>query len=139
MDELRAYPELIELARKAFFEESGSALIKKYADLNDELFTDAGFKAYVDGLLVRMTNPFLKDAIDRITRDPERKLSWDDRAIGTMRLIMSQGITPASFAVGAKAAIAEWAAGKDAKSELSALWPQPWGREHDMLCALLGL
>ncbi|MBR2374285.1 MAG: hypothetical protein IKA87_08675, partial [Lentisphaeria bacterium] len=31
MDELRAYPELIDLARKAFFEESGSALIKKYA------------------------------------------------------------------------------------------------------------
>ena len=137
MDEVRAYPELIELARKAFFEESGSALIKKYAALNDELFTEAGFKAYVDGLLVRMTNPFLKDAIDRITRDPERKLSWEDRAIGTMRLIMAQGITPESFAIGARAAALEWADGADAKAKLAELWPAPWSAEHDALCELL--
>ena len=138
MDEVRAYPELIELARKAFFEESGAALIKKYASLNDELFTVGGFKAYVDGLLVRMTNPFLKDAIDRITRDPERKLSWDDRVIGTMRLILSQGITPVSFAKGARLAALEWAAGEDVKTKLAGLWPQPWGREHDELCRLMG-
>jgi mannitol-1-phosphate 5-dehydrogenase len=137
MDEVRAYPELIELARKAFFEESGSALVKKYADLKDELFTEAGFKAYVDGLLVRMTNPFLKDAIDRITRDPERKLSWDDRAIGTMRLIMSQGITPESFAKGARLAALEWAEGADVKAKLADLWPAPWGDEHEALCKLL--
>ena len=138
MDEVRAYPELIELARKAFFEESGAALIKKYASLNDELFTVGGFKAYVDGLLVRMTNPFLKDAIDRITRDPERKLSWDDRVIGTMRLILSQGITPVSFAKGARLAALEWAAGEDVKTKRAGLWPQPWGREHDELCRLMG-
>ena len=139
MDELRKYPELIERARKAFFEESGRALIKKYATLNDELFTEAGFKAYVDGLLVRMTNPFLKDAIDRITRDPERKLGWDDRVIGTMRLVLSEGGTPTEFAAGAKLAVAEFAAGGDAKAKLAALWPQPWGAEHDRLAALLGL
>ena len=139
MDEVRAYPEFIEKARKAFFEESGKALVKKYASLNDELFTEAGFKAYVDGLLVRMTNPFLKDAIDRITRDPERKLSWDDRVIGTMRIIMSQGVTPATFAEGAKIAAEEFAAGEDVKAKLAALWPQPWGEEHDKLCALMGI
>ena len=133
------YPEFIEKARKAFFEESGKALVKKYASLNDELFTEAGFKAYVDGLLVRMTNPFLKDAIDRITRDPERKLSWDDRVIGTMRIIMSQGVVPATFAEGAKIAAEEWAAGEDVKAKLAALWPQPWGEEHDKLCALMGI
>ena len=104
MDEVRAFPELVEIARQAFTNESGAALIKKYGHLNDELFTEAGFKAYVDNLLVRMTNPFLKDAIDRITRDPERKLSWDDRVIGTMRLALSQGIEPVNFAAGAKLA-----------------------------------
>ena len=139
MDEIRAFPELIEIARQAFFKESGTALLKKYAHLNDELFTEAGFKAYVDGLLVRMTNPFLKDAIDRITRDPERKLSWDDRVIGTMRLILSQGVTPANFAAGAKIAACEWAAGEDVKAKLAALWPQPWGAEHDKLIALMDL
>ena len=139
MDEVRAFPALIEIARQAFFKESGSALVKKYAHLNDELFTTAGFKAYVDNLLVRMTNPFLKDAIDRITRDPERKLSWDDRAIGTMRLILSQGIEPVNFAAGAKVAAAEWAAGEDVKAKLATLWPQPWTEEHDKLISLMDL
>ena len=139
MDEVRAFPALIEIARQAFYKESGTALIKKYGHLNDELFTSAGFKAYVDGLLVRMTNPFLKDAIDRITRDPERKLSWDDRAIGTMRLILSQGIEPVNFATGAKVAATEWAAGEDVKAKLAALWPQPWTEEHDKLIALMDL
>ena len=139
MDEVRAFPALIEIARQAFFNESGSALVKKYAHLNDELFTPAGFKAYVDGLLVRMTNPFLKDAIDRITRDPERKLSWDDRAIGTMRLILSQGIEPVNFAMGAKVAATEWAAGEDVKAKLAGLWPQPWTAEHDKLISLMDL
>ena len=139
MDEVRAFPELIEIARQAFFKESGTALVKKYGHLNDELFTETGFKAYVDGLLVRMTNPFLKDAIDRITRDPERKLSWDDRVIGTMRLIMSQGVTPANFAAGAKLAALEWAGKEDVKAKLAALWPQPWGEEHDKLIALMDI
>ena len=137
MDEISATPELIEIARKAFFEESGSALIKKYASLNDELFTSEGFKAYVDGLLVRMTNPFLKDAIDRITRDLERKLSWEDRVIGTMRLVLAQGGSPVNFAKGAKIAAAEFAEGGDIKAKLAALWPQPWGAEHDALWELL--
>ena len=137
MDEVRAFPELIEIARQAFSNESGAALIKKYGHLNDELFTEAGFKAYVDNLLVRMTNPFLKDAIDRITRDPERKLSWDDRVIGTMRLALSQGIEPVNFAAGAKLAAAEWAAGEDVRTKLAALWPQPWGPEHEKLASLM--
>ena len=139
MDEVRAFPELVEIARQAFTNESGAALIKKYGHLNDELFTEAGFKAYVDNLLVRMTNPFLKDAIDRITRDPERKLSWDDRVIGTMRLVLSQGIEPVNFAAGAKLAAAEWAAGEDVRAKLAALWPQPWGPEHEKLASLMDL
>lgn len=138
MDEIRAYPELIEKARKAFFNESGTALVKKYGHLSDELFTEAGFKAYVDGLLVRMTNPFLKDAIDRITRDPERKLSWDDRVIGTMRLIMSEGVEPVTFAEGAAMAAQEWAEGSDVRGKFAELWPQPWGDEHEKLCKLMG-
>ena len=137
MDEVAAKPELIEIARQAFFGESGQALIKKYAALNDELFTEAGFKDYVDGLLVRMTNPFLKDAIDRITRDLERKLSWEDRVIGTMRLVLEQGGVPENFAKGAKLAAAEFAEGGDVKAKLAELWPAPWGSEHDALWNLI--
>ncbi len=137
MDQLSAHPELIAKARKAFLEESGAALVKKYSALNDELFTAAGFKAYVEDLLVRMVNPFLKDAIDRIIRDPERKLGWDDRVIGTMRLALSQGVTPVTFAEGARIAARSFA-GADAKAKLAELWPSPWGAEHDRLVQLMG-
>ena len=91
----------------------------------------------MDGLLVRMTNPFLKDAIDRITRDLERKLSWEDRVIGTMRLVLAQGGVPVNFAKGAKLAAAEFAEGGDVKAKLAELWPAPWGAEHDALYALI--
>ena len=139
MDELADQKDLLAVARAAFVEESGKALVKKYAHLNDELFTEAGFTAYAEDLLVRMTNPFLKDAIDRITRDLERKLSWEDRVIGTMRTILSQGVTPVNFGKGAKLAAAEFAEGGDAKAKLAALWPQPWGEEHEKLCQIIGL
>jgi mannitol-1-phosphate/altronate dehydrogenase len=75
----------------------------------DPLFTQAGFTAYVDDLLVRMTNPFLKDAVDRVTRDNRRKLGWDDRLIGTMRLALGQGIQPERYARGAAAAVRQLA------------------------------
>ena len=42
-------------------------------------------------------------------------------------------------AEGAKIAAEEWAAGEDVKAKLAALWPQPWGEEHDKLCALMGI
>jgi len=139
MDELVKYPELIEKARRAFIDESGAALIRKYAQLNDQLFTAGGFADYANGLLVRMTNPFLKDAVARITRDLERKLAWEDRGIGTMRLIMSQQVVPANFAEGAKLAAAEFAEGGDIRAKLAGLWPEPWGEEHEALCKLMGL
>lgn len=139
MSELASHPELIEIARNAFINESGRALIKKYAALNDELFTPAGFTAYAEGLLVRMTNPFLKDAIARVTRDLERKLGWDDRSIGTMRLALSQGVEPVNFARGARLAALEFSGDANPRQVLANLWPAPWGAEHDRLAALLGL
>ena len=141
MSDLSKHPDLIEMARQAFMNESGAALISKYGKLNDPLFTPEGFKAYVDGLLVRMVNPFLKDQVARITRDPERKLGWDDRSIGTMRQALSQGITPTIYAKGARLTALEVAGGDPvaARAKLAELWPQPWGDEHEKLCQLMGL
>ena len=140
MSELASHPDLMKLAREAFLNESGAALIRKYGKLNDELFTLSGFTAYVDDLLVRMTNPFLKDAVSRITRDPERKLGWDDRSIGTMRLALSQGISPVIFARGARLAALELAGSEAvARTKLAELWPKPWNAEHETLCRLMGL
>ncbi len=97
------YPDLVAFAEEAFLKESGAALVKKYQGI-DPLFTVAGFKEYVDDLLRRMLNPNLRDLVERVIRDPERKLGWNDRLIGTMRLALEQGVQPVRFARAAAAA-----------------------------------
>jgi mannitol-1-phosphate 5-dehydrogenase len=106
MTELAADAGVMAVGREAFLNESGAALIRKYTDLGDELFTEAGYTAYADDLLRRMTNPFLTDTIARAGRDPVRKLGYNDRIFGTMRLAMEFGIEPENMALGAMAGIA---------------------------------
>ena len=95
---------MLSFARKAFIEESGAALIRKHAGI-DQLFTPEGYLNFADDLLERMTNPFLVDMIERVTRDTERKLGWNDRLIGTMRVALVQGVAPCRYALGAAAAL----------------------------------
>ncbi len=102
--DLRATPDIIDFLRAAFIEESGAALIHKYAGF-DPLFTGEGYRWYANDLLVRMTNPFLHDSVERVGRDPQRKLGWDDRLIGTIRLALQQNVEPRRYAVGAAAAL----------------------------------
>ncbi len=101
--ELRSAPGLLPFLRDAFLIESGGALIRKHGGV-DRLFSPDGYREYADDLLLRMTNPFLMDTVERVGRDPQRKLGWDDRLIGTMRLALSHGITPRRYAIGAAAA-----------------------------------
>ncbi|MFT5241374.1 MAG: mannitol-1-phosphate 5-dehydrogenase [Candidatus Promineifilaceae bacterium] len=96
--------ELMSLARTTFLQESGGALCRKYAGV-DPLFTTEGFAAHVDDLLERMMNPHLRDTVERVTRDPRRKLAWNDRLIGAMRLALAHDVTPTGYAQGARAAI----------------------------------
>jgi len=97
-------PELHRIGREAFMQESGAALIQKYKGL-DPLFTETGYTAYAADLLERMGNAHLTDAVERVIRDPERKLGWNDRLVGTMRLALSAGIEPTSFAQGTAGAM----------------------------------
>ncbi len=103
--ELRSFGDIMEFLRTAFIHESGSALIQKHRG-KDPLFTPEGYRTYAEDLLERMLNPFLLDTVERVGRDPERKLGWDDRLIGTMRLALQQGIRPHRYAFGAAAAVA---------------------------------
>jgi mannitol-1-phosphate/altronate dehydrogenase len=80
-------------------------LIKKYAYLGDELFTEAGYRDFAEDLLKRMTNPYLGDTIERVTRDVVRKLEMDGRIFGTMQLALEHGIEPKNMALGALAGI----------------------------------
>lgn len=102
-DQLAAHPEVMNLLRETFLHESGAALIRKHAGI-DPLFTEAGFTDYADDLLKRMVNPFLGDAIERVTRDTPRKLGWSDRLVGSMRLALAEGIAPRRMSLGVAAA-----------------------------------
>jgi mannitol-1-phosphate 5-dehydrogenase len=116
----------LEFLRRAFIEESGKALIHRYRGI-DPLFTPQGYAAYADDLLRRMINPWLTDTADRVGRDVERKLGWDDRLVGTIRLGLSAGITPRRYALGAAAALLRLDPGlitnrSDPVKRLPALW-----------------
>ncbi|MGE4489798.1 MAG: hypothetical protein AB7E95_09675 [Kiritimatiellales bacterium] len=132
MNELSNHLDLLEIARHAFIDESGAALCRKWKGV-DELFTFRGFSTYAEDLLVRMTNPFLADAVDRVARDLPRKMSWNDRVIGTIRLVLSQGLSPRNFSRGAA-----WAAHElfgddpaEIRCGLQSLWPEPRPEEHE--------
>lgn len=117
-------PKILDLARAAFLQESGAALIRKYYG-RDPLFTEVGYRDYAEDLLVRMTNPHLRDLVERVVRDPRRKLGWDDRLVGAMRLALGQGITPRYYALGARAALDMLRASEPGQNEaqlLDALW-----------------
>lgn len=102
--EAGSVPGLLFFVRAAFLQESGGALVSKYPGM-DPLFTHSGYQEYAEDLLVRMANPFLGDSIERVIRDTPRKLEWNDRLIGTMRLALEYGILPLRFALGVAAAV----------------------------------
>jgi mannitol-1-phosphate 5-dehydrogenase len=137
MSDAAADAELMKLARDAFLEESGAALIAKHGG-RDRLFTPEGYRAYAEDLLGRMTNPFLRDRIERVTRDTKRKLGWEDRFVGTMRLALDAGVRPWRLALGAAAAVQALESGLDVDAILRGIWQandEPPGR----MAALIGL
>lgn len=124
---------LAQLARDAFLNESGAALIAKHGGVGDSLFTPAGYAQYADDLLRRMGNPYLHDQVARVIRDPRRKLGWHDRLVGTMRLALEQGIAPEHFALGAAAAALHLAetTGRTVhrRNDLEQLLDEVWGEQ----------
>jgi mannitol-1-phosphate 5-dehydrogenase len=127
MAALRHFPGLLQFLRAAFLQESGAALIRKHAG-KDRVFTPEGYREYADDLLDRMTNPFLRDTVERVGRDPQRKVGWDDRLVGTMRVCLREGVVPRRFAVGAAAALAKLDPEFIPKATPAAHWLEPlWG------------
>jgi len=137
MSELAGHPDLLALGLAAFIEESGAALRRKWRAVGDPLFTEAGFREYAEDLVRRMANPFLGDRIDRICRDLERKLGWQDRLVGTLRLALGQGVPAPRFAA-ATARAAHLAFGDDAAASLARLW-QREGADAAEMAAVLAL
>jgi mannitol-1-phosphate 5-dehydrogenase len=132
MSELREQEGMLPWLLAAFTEESGAALVRKHQG-KDELFTLAGFTEYAEDLLTRMTQVSLRDSCARVARDPLRKLGWDDRLIGTLRLAHSQGINAERVAFGVWAALE---AAQLSPLQLAQQWQAPTA-EREVVLTLL--
>jgi mannitol-1-phosphate 5-dehydrogenase len=150
MSAVAGEPGILRVAREAFLDECGAALIRKHAATADPLFTPEGFGVHAADLLARMTNPHLADTTARAARDPARKLGYDDRIFGAMRLALSQGIEPRRLAEGAAAGLSilpddaprhglgAGAPGRDEMvARLGRLWQRPVDEEMCRIAALV--
>ena len=93
-----AIPEVRILVQNAM-QESELALSKRYGASMTDL------QEHITDLLYRFTNVALQDTCARVGGDPGRKLSSEDRLIGSSLLAMEEGFTPAYIAVGAAAGV----------------------------------
>jgi mannitol-1-phosphate 5-dehydrogenase len=57
-------------------------------------FSDEAQQAYVDKILERFANPYLPDTVDRVGRQPLRKLSRHERLIGPAAELAERGVRP---------------------------------------------
>lgn len=71
---------------KAVMQESGAVLIKRYG------FDPQAHAAYIEKILKRFANPYLADDVDRVGREPLRKLSYNDRLIKPLRGTLEYGL-----------------------------------------------
>lgn len=79
-------------------EESGSALVRKYN------FDITAHSKYIKKIIKRFKNPYLDDIVDRVGREPIRKLSKTDRLVKPIIMAGSYGIDPKNLIIGTAAA-----------------------------------
>jgi len=106
MSEIGQRKDLVRDAMEVFQAEISPGLIHAHGGTDDSFFTPISMIEYAKDALQRMVNPFLNDPIERVTRDPLRKLGWEDRLLGAMRLSKEAGVTPMLLAEGARLALA---------------------------------
>ncbi len=93
-----ADPEIYLIAQNAM-EASALALSKKYGVDVADIFK------HIQDLLLRFENAALCDTCDRVGREPERKLSADDRLVGSYRLCSDMGVDGGFIALGIAGAL----------------------------------
>ena len=113
--------ELMTWAKEAFVNEAGVGLRNEFKNFEDDLFTQDGFAAYSEDALERMVNPYLRDPIDRVTRDPKRKLGWDDRLVGSIRYAMNARINPKKMISSARKGLSEIMTAESLQNQADAL------------------
>jgi len=83
---------------KAAMQESGEVLIRRYG------FERDAHAAYIEKILSRFANPYLRDEVDRVGRQPIRKLSPQDRLIKPLNGTLEYQIPNAHLIKGIAAA-----------------------------------
>ena len=68
-------------------------------------FSDEAQQAYVDKILQRFANPYLPDTVDRVGRQPLRKLSRSERLVGPAAELAERGIRPQHLLATVEAAL----------------------------------
>ena len=68
-------------------------------------FAQEAQQAYVDKILQRFANPYLTDTVDRVGRQPLRKLSRSERLIGPAAELAEKGIRPEHLLATVQAAL----------------------------------
>jgi mannitol-1-phosphate 5-dehydrogenase len=80
--------EVVRAAVEGVLAETKQLLVAKHE------FTAEAQQAYVDKILERFANPYLPDTVDRVGRQPLRKLSRSERLIGPAAELAERGIRP---------------------------------------------
>ncbi|QEE60792.1 mannitol-1-phosphate 5-dehydrogenase [Salinibacterium sp. dk2585] len=81
------HPE-VESAVRAVLAETKQLLVAKHG------LDESAQQAYIDKILTRFANPHLPDTVDRVGRQPLRKLSRNERFIGPAAELAERGTVP---------------------------------------------
>lgn len=98
IDESIADPSIFAIVKEAM-QQSGQALVEKFG-----FDRDAHFK-YIDKIIGRFKNPYLKDDVTRVGREPLRKLSSTDRLVKPMMTAREYGLPCDKLLLGIGAAL----------------------------------
>lgn len=98
IDQAISDPKIYDLV-KAAMTQSGDGLIRRFG-----FDKDAHYK-YIDKIINRFKNPYLKDDVTRVGREPLRKLSADDRLVSPLTTAMSYGLPVDKLVLGIGAAL----------------------------------
>ena len=98
IDESIADAEIYAIVKGAM-QESGMSLVANYGFDKEEHF------AYIDTIIDRFRNPYLKDNVTRVGREPLRKLSESDRLVKPLLTAHQAGIETPNLLLGIGAAL----------------------------------
>jgi len=98
VDEALKDPQIEETVHSAMLE-SGAALCKKHG------FDFEEHKKYIEKIMNRFRNPYIKDDVVRVGRDPLRKLGKEDRLVGPTLMCKEFGLEHKNLEKGIAAAL----------------------------------